>query len=141
MAWLDFDQGLVDEIASRMDLRAPNKAALGRIIEHIHAEEFHEVVCDLATGVGKTFLASALVDYLAAQGIRNVLIVTPGKTIQDKSIGNFTPASPSLTNSTASAWARNATASATSTASCRSVNDHNSVSAAATTTSRARRQP
>ncbi len=61
MAWLDLDQGLVDEIASRMDLRAPNKAALGRIIEHIHAE-FHEVVCDLATGVGKTFLASALVD-------------------------------------------------------------------------------
>jgi type III restriction enzyme len=91
MTWLDFDQGLIDEIASRMDLRAPNKAALSRIIESIHADEFHEVVCDLATGVGKTYLASALVDYLAAQGIRNVLIVTPGKTIQDKTIANFTP--------------------------------------------------
>ena len=91
MTWLEFDQGLIDEIASRMDLRAPNKAALSQIIESIHVDEFHEVVCDLATGVGKTYLASALVDYLAAQGIRNVLIVTPGKTIQDKTIANFTP--------------------------------------------------
>jgi type III restriction enzyme len=93
MSWLEFDQGLIDEIASRMDLRAPNKAALTQIIESIHLDEFHEVVCDLATGVGKTYLASALVDYLAAQGIRNVLIVTPGKTIQDKTIANFTPGS------------------------------------------------
>ncbi len=90
MTWLEYDHGLIDEIASRMDLRAPNKAALGRIVEHIHTDEFREVVCDLATGVGKTFLASALVDYLAAQGIRNVLIVTPGRTIQDKTIANFT---------------------------------------------------
>ncbi len=94
MSWLEHDVGLIDEIASRMDLRAPNKAALGRIIENIHADDFHEVVCDLATGVGKTYLASALVDYLAAQGIRNILIVTPGKTIQDKTIANFSPGHP-----------------------------------------------
>lgn len=91
MIRIDNDPGLIDEIASRMDLRAPNKTALTRIIEHIHRDGFHEVVCDLATGVGKTYLASALVDYLAAQNIRNVLIVTPGKTIQDKTIANFTP--------------------------------------------------
>lgn len=91
MTWLDHDSALIDEIGARMDLRAPNKAALGRIVERIHVDEFHEVVCDLATGVGKTYLASALVDYLAAQGIRNVLIVTPGKTIQEKTIANFTP--------------------------------------------------
>ena len=93
MSWLELDQGLIDEIASRMDLRAPNKAALTRIVESIHLDEFREVVCDLATGVGKTYLASALVNYLAAQGIRNILIVTPGKTIQDKTIANFTPGS------------------------------------------------
>jgi len=91
MSWLEYDNGLVDEIASRMDLRAPNKVALSRVIEHIHTDGFREIVCDLATGVGKTYLASALVDYLAAQGVRNVLIVTPGKTIQDKTIANFTP--------------------------------------------------
>ena len=61
MSWLELDQGLIDEIASRMDLRAPNKAALTRIVESIHLDEFREVVCDLATGVGKTYLASALV--------------------------------------------------------------------------------
>jgi type III restriction enzyme len=94
VTWLVYDQGLIDEIASRMDLRAPNKAALARIVANIHADEFREVVCDLATGVGKTYLAAALVDYLAAQGIRNVLVVTPGKTIQDKTIANFTPGSP-----------------------------------------------
>jgi len=94
VTWLAYDQGLIDEIASRMDLRAPNKAALAKIVENIHADEFREVVCDLATGVGKTYLAAALVDYLAAQGIRNVLVVTPGKTIQDKTIANFTPGSP-----------------------------------------------
>lgn len=93
MSWLEFDEALIDEIASRMDLRAPNKAALGRIVESIHTDEFREVVCDLATGVGKTYLASALVDYLAGQGVRNILVVTPGKTIQDKTIANFTPGS------------------------------------------------
>jgi len=94
VSWLEHDSGLIDEIASRMDLRAPNKAALGRIVERIHTDVFREVVCDLATGVGKTYLASALVDYLAAQGVRNVLIVTPGRTIQDKTIANFTPGHP-----------------------------------------------
>lgn len=93
MTWLEYDQGLIDEIAARMDLRAPNKAALTRIVENIQADEFREVVCDLATGVGKTYLAAALVDYLAVQGVRNMLLVTPGKTIQDKTIANFTPGS------------------------------------------------
>lgn len=91
MSWLGHDGALIDEIAARMDLRAPNKAALGRVVEHIHADEFREVVCDLATGVGKTYITAALVEYLAAQGVRNILIVSPGKTIQDKTIDNFTP--------------------------------------------------
>lgn len=94
MTWLDPDEDLIDDIASRMDLRPPSKAALTEIIRRIHTDDFREVVCDLATGVGKTYLAAALVDYLAAQGVRNILVVTPGKTIQDKTVENFTPGSP-----------------------------------------------
>ncbi len=93
MTWLEYDEDLIEDISARIDLRAPNKAALTKIIANIHGDEFREVVCDLATGVGKTYLAAALVDYLAAQGVRNVLIVTPGKTIQDKTLANFTPGS------------------------------------------------
>lgn len=108
MTWLERDGGLIEEIATSMDLRAPNKAALDAIVRAVstagtatsdgdepppggRGDGFPEVVCDLATGVGKTYLASALVDYLAAQGVRNILIVTPGTTIQNKTIANFTP--------------------------------------------------
>jgi type III restriction enzyme len=93
MTWLTYDQAIIDEIAARMDLREPNSAAISKIIERISVDEYNEVVCDLATGVGKTYIMAGLIDYLAAQGIRNVLIVTPGKTIQDKTIANFTPGS------------------------------------------------
>lgn len=93
MTWIESDHALVEEIASRLDLRAPNKAALSAIIEKIEVDNGVEVVCDLATGVGKTYLAAALVEYLAAQGVRNILIVTPGTTIQDKTVANFTPGS------------------------------------------------
>lgn len=93
MTWLAYDQGLINDIAARLDLRDSNKDALSAVIRTIAASAFREVVCDLATGVGKTYIMAALVDYLAAQGVRNVLIVTPGKTIQDKTIANFTPGS------------------------------------------------
>ena len=93
MTWLTYDQALIEEISSRLDLRQPNKAAVSKIVKRIAVDEYTEVVCDLATGVGKTYISAALVDYLAAQGIRNILIVTPGKTIQDKTIANFTPGS------------------------------------------------
>ncbi|TBL41482.1 hypothetical protein EYA84_06265 [Verrucosispora sp. SN26_14.1] len=91
MTWLSYRSELVDEIASRMDLRPPNKAAVAKIIEGISVDDYREVVCDLATGVGKTYITVALIEYLAAQGVRNILVVTPGKTIQDKTVANFTP--------------------------------------------------
>lgn len=94
MTWLTYDQALIEEISSRLVLRVPNKAALSRIVSHIAVDEYTEVVCDLATGVGKTYISAALVDYLAAQGVRNILVVTPGRTIQDKTIANFTPGTP-----------------------------------------------
>ena len=89
---IDHDQLLIEEVAARLDLRAPNKAALERVAEVMgEATEPIEVVCDLATAVGKTYIAAGLIDYLAASGVRNILIVTPGTTIQNKTIGNFTP--------------------------------------------------
>lgn len=94
MTWLPFDAALVEEIKARMDLRKPNADALRRTAEEIEDGDGCEIVCDLATGVGKTYLAAALVDYLASQGVRNILIVTPGITIQNKTIDNFTPGHP-----------------------------------------------
>ena len=91
MTWLTYDHELIDEIALRMMLRGPNRVAVSKVIECISTDEYNEVICDLATGVGKTYVMAALIDYLAAKGIHNVLIVTPGKTIQDKTIANFTP--------------------------------------------------
>jgi type III restriction enzyme len=100
MTWLAYDEGLIDDIAARLDLRAPNKRALAAVIRTISADEFREVVCDLATGVGKTYIMAALVDYLTAQGVRNILIVTPGSTIQEKTVANFTPSSPKYVQGT-----------------------------------------
>jgi type III restriction enzyme len=94
MSWLAYDEPLIDEITARMDLRKPNAAALNVVAAKIEAGDGQELVCDLATGVGKTYLAAGLVDYLAIKGVRNILIVTPGKTIQDKTVANFTPGHP-----------------------------------------------
>ncbi|MDG4793696.1 DEAD/DEAH box helicase family protein [Micromonospora sp. WMMD1082] len=91
MTWIEADEALVDDIASRMDLRIPNRNALKTIVEHIAPGDGREVVADLATGVGKTYITAALIDYLGEQGVSNVLIVTPGRTIQEKTIANFTP--------------------------------------------------
>ncbi|WP_435586216.1 DEAD/DEAH box helicase family protein [Micromonospora aurantiaca (nom. illeg.)] len=94
MTWLPYDEVLVDEITARMALRQPNAEALNAVAKEIEEGDGREVVCDLATGVGKTYLAAGLLDYLASKGVRNILIVTPGKTIQDKTVANFTPGHP-----------------------------------------------
>ena len=89
---IEYDAPLLEEVAARLDLRDPNKAALAAVAKVLgDSEESIEVVCDLATAVGKTYIAAALIDYLAAAGVRNVLFVTPGTTIQNKTVGNFTP--------------------------------------------------
>lgn len=92
---ITFDEALIEEIAARFDLRDPNKQALATLVRHIADADgdFTELVADLATGVGKTFLMSSLIDYLAAQGVRHVLVVTPGSTIQRKTLANFDAAS------------------------------------------------
>ena len=55
-------------------------------------------IINLATGVGKTYLMAAFIEYLRCQGIRNVMIVTPGKTVQAKTVQNFTPGNPRYIN-------------------------------------------
>lgn len=89
-----YDDALVEEIAARFDLRDPNKRALAAIVAKLaDGTVFEELVADLATGVGKTFLMSSLIEYLAQQGVRHVLVVTPGSTIQRKTLANFDAAS------------------------------------------------
>lgn len=97
-SWLPYDPDLVQSIASAMDLRRPNAEALDELAKQVANGDGREVIADLATGVGKTYLAAALVDYLAQSGVRNVLVVTPGSTILNKTIRNFTPGDSKFVN-------------------------------------------
>jgi len=94
MSALPIDEALVDEIAAYMDLRGPNRDALRVLVAEVARGGGREVIADLATGVGKTYLAAALVEYLARVGVRDILIVVPGSTIEQKTIANFTPGNP-----------------------------------------------
>jgi type III restriction enzyme len=87
-----YDADLVESIGHSLDLRRPNMEALDAIAKALEtAPHGAELITDLATGVGKTFIAGALIDYLFEAGVRNVVFVTPGSTIQKKTIDNFTP--------------------------------------------------
>lgn len=96
-----YDQGLIAQVAADLDLRAPNRDAIQtialRVSEHFAAETPtlpYEGVIDVATGVGKTYVLAAAIDYYAAQGFRDFAIVTPGRTVTRKTIANFTAGSP-----------------------------------------------
>ncbi len=92
---IPYDPALVASVAHFLELRTPNAAALDAIAQRLDdAPDGSELVVDLATGVGKTFVAAGLLDYLADSGVRNVVIITPGSTIQRKTIGNLTPGHP-----------------------------------------------
>lgn len=89
---IDYDASLVQRVADNLDLREPNRDALDALAKALDgAERGAEFVADLATGVGKTYIAGGMLDYLYESGVRNVLIVTPGSTIQRKTIDNLTP--------------------------------------------------
>jgi type III restriction enzyme len=90
-----YDASAVESIASQLDLREPNRAALDALAKALDAaSDGAEMVADLATGVGKTYIAGGLLDYLYEAGVRNVVIITPGSTIQRKTIDNLTPGHP-----------------------------------------------
>ncbi|APT92998.1 DNA restriction-modification system, restriction enzyme [Corynebacterium phocae] len=91
-----FDSELLESISAEFSLRAPNKEALRQLIFTLDGDydPAQIQVLNLATGVGKTYLMAAFVEYLRRQGVGNVVIVTPGKTVQSKTVQNFTPGSP-----------------------------------------------
>lgn len=92
---IDYDPGLVEQVSYNLDLREPNQLALNAVAKALDtAEPGARFIADLATGVGKTYIAGGLLDYLYESGVRNVLIVTPGSTIQRKTIDNLTPGHP-----------------------------------------------
>lgn len=96
-----FDAERIEAISACLDLRAPNREALESIVcavaEHYdldHLPPPFEGVVDVATGVGKTFILAAAIEYFAADGVRNFAVITPGRTILDKTVANFTPGHP-----------------------------------------------
>ncbi|QPK79824.1 DEAD/DEAH box helicase family protein [Corynebacterium lizhenjunii] len=93
---LSFNSDMLESISSEFDLRTPNKEALHKLVSTLAGDYDPAVmqVLNLATGVGKTYLMAAFVEYLRRQGVSNVVIVTPGKTVQTKTMQNFRPGSP-----------------------------------------------
>lgn len=93
---IEYDSSMVDAISAEFDLRAPNKEALRELIYVLNGDYDPSVmqVLNLATGVGKTYLMAAFMEYLRQQGVGNVVIVTPGKVVQAKTVQNFTMGSP-----------------------------------------------
>ncbi|MGP5082917.1 DEAD/DEAH box helicase family protein [Corynebacterium variabile] len=89
---LVYDEGLVNNIATRFDLRTPNRSAVVAAVARIAGGEFDPqkpLVINLATGVGKTYVMGALIEYLRQCGHYNVMVVTPSLVIQSKTISNF----------------------------------------------------
>jgi len=98
---LSVDDSAIDAVASRLDLREPNREALRSIAymlsQHVDVEGRpppFEAVVDAATGVGKTYIIAAAIEYYAERGHRNFAVVTPGRTILEKTLANFTAGHP-----------------------------------------------
>ena len=53
-----------------------------------------EGVVNAATGVGKTYILAAATEYYAGLRHRNFAVVTPGRTILEKTVNNFMPGHP-----------------------------------------------
>lgn len=92
----------IAEISSRLDLREPNEEAVRTInaatSQYYDVEEQKppfEAVIDSATGVGKTYILIGAMELFAGPyGVRDFVIVTPGRTILEKTKNNFTPGHP-----------------------------------------------
>lgn len=95
------DASILDAVAAKLDLRTPNVRAietlaseLGQWFEVDENDPPFEGVIDSATGVGKTYILAGAIEYLATQGVRNFAVITPGRTILEKTVANFTPGHP-----------------------------------------------
>jgi type III restriction enzyme len=99
VADLQLYEDAIAEIAARLDLREPNQEAVQTIAAEVsqyydidRKDPPLEAVIDSATGVGKTYiLAGALELFAIAHRVRDFVIVTPGRTILEKTRDNFTP--------------------------------------------------
>src|SRR5215212_3557516 len=96
---VELHEDTIAEIAARLDLREPNREAVQtlayEVSQYYDVDEQlppFEAVIDSATGVGKTYiLAGAMELFAIAYGVRDFVIVTPGRTILEKTRDNFTP--------------------------------------------------
>lgn len=90
---ISYDSELIESISADFDLRTPNKEALRKLIFTLDGDYDSNImqVLNLATGVGKTYLMAAFIEYLRQQGVGNVIIVTPSKIVQTKTVNNFMP--------------------------------------------------
>ncbi|RBY87442.1 DEAD/DEAH box helicase [Blastococcus sp. TF02A-26] len=95
---LELHEDVIAEVAARLALREPNKLAVetldAELSQHYDVDaqqEPLEVVFDVATGVGKTFILAGAMELLVeAYGVRDFVIITPGSTILNKTRDNFT---------------------------------------------------
>lgn len=90
---ISLDENLITELAAKFDLRTPNIDALRTLITHLESGNYdpnNAIMLDLATGVGKTYVMAGFIEYLRRQDMPNVMIVTPNKTVQDKTVADFT---------------------------------------------------
>lgn len=93
---LSYDENLVAELTAKFDLRAPNAEALTELVKRIENGDYdalEPLVLNLATGAGKTYVMAAFIEYLRRQGHPNVMVVTPTKVVQDKTVLDFTQGS------------------------------------------------
>src|SRR5699024_9272311 len=92
---ISLDQGMIDQIATEFDLRAPNKEGLRQLIFHLTGtfDPLDPLVMHMATGAGKTYLMAAAVEYFRRQGIHHILVVTPSLVVQNKTVQNFSQGS------------------------------------------------
>lgn len=99
MAELSLFEDTIAEIAARLDLREPNREAVQTISASVSQyydvearQPPFEAVVDSATGVGKTYILTGAMELFAtAYGVSDFVIVTPGRTILEKTRDNFTP--------------------------------------------------
>lgn len=89
---LTYDAGLVDEIGDAFALRTHNRQALHALVKTM-AEGYDpntELLLDLSTGAGKTYIMTAFGEYLRRNGHYTLLVVTPGDIVHSKTVANFT---------------------------------------------------
>lgn len=94
-------EDVLGRVAADLELREPNVEAVRTLAVRLHrwfeeegkAPPFEGVI-DAATGVGKTYILAAAIEYLAVHGHHNFAVICPGTTILTKTVNNFTNGHP-----------------------------------------------